>query len=111
MGTQQELDARTADMRAALHSLTVAIHAFAAGLRHVRAVGRAYGAALEAYDRTTPERVHCPRHEYDCAFCKFNWNCGPLCACGLRGLPPPPKRRAAEVGLLQLRWRKERGYE
>ena len=35
-----------------------------------------------------------PRYQYDCIFCKFNWNCGPACRCEYRrrkALPEPPK--------------------
>ena len=51
---------------------------------------------------------HSPRHAFDCSYCKFNWCCGPLCACVLKKThPPPPPQRVAEVAAL----RKFAGYE
>jgi len=38
-----------------------------------------------------PEVNHNPQHRYDCDNCKFNWNCGLSCSCGLRGLPSAPE--------------------
>jgi hypothetical protein len=33
-----------------------------------------------------------PRYQYDCIFCKYNWNCGPVCKCVYENkLPDPPK--------------------
>jgi len=57
---------------------------------------------------------HNPRYLYDCDRCKFNWCCGPLCACALnlgadRGFKENPKRQA-EVEKLQHNWRKSKGY-
>jgi hypothetical protein len=53
---------------------------------------------------------HSPRYSYDCDNCKFNWNCGPLCACHLahQGYPEPPPKRAAEVARLLGEWRASR---
>jgi hypothetical protein len=45
--------------------------------------------------------THSPRFQYDCGRCKFNWNCGPTCACALllggRKWPEPPEDRKKEV--------------
>jgi hypothetical protein len=53
---------------------------------------------------------HEPRYKYDCERCKFNWNCGILCACVLskRAFPDPPPERAKEVKEAQERWRRRR---
>ena len=52
-----------------------------------------------------------PRYQYDCVFCKFNWNCGPVCACNFKTkepiLPEPPK----EVKIWVNNTRKRHGYE
>ena len=56
---------------------------------------------------------HAPRYIYDCKRCKFAWNCGPVCSCGIRrdGLPRPPRKRALQVAQGLVRWRASRGYE
>jgi hypothetical protein len=51
-----------------------------------------------------------PLYAYDCGKCRFNWCCGPLCAC-LPNLPATPPERVKEVMRLQAEWRKSRGIE
>jgi hypothetical protein len=46
-----------------------------------------------------------PRHEYDCAHCRYSWCCGPLCAC-VPGIAKAPPKRHAEVLRLQRNWRR-----
>lgn len=52
-----------------------------------------------------------PRHRYDCDRCKYSWCCGPLCQCGLHGVPQAPEERLIEVAQLLGDWRVERGHE
>lgn len=42
---------------------------------------------------------HRPRYQFDCKRCKFNWCCGPKCACNLSKIPlrETPKRRVLTV--------------
>ena len=50
-----------------------------------------------------------PRFRYDCVFCKFNWNCGPVCACIIdryEDLTDIPK----EVRIYVNNVRKRHGY-
>ncbi len=54
-------------------------------------VGGGYATSL----RREPYEGHAPRHQYDCARCKFAWCCGPQCACHIKG--KMPKERRAEV--------------
>lgn len=50
-----------------------------------------------------------PRHLYDCGHCKFNWCCGPLCACFPgKQLPPAPYALGVAVERLQNTWRRSR---
>lgn len=52
--------------------------------------------------------IHNPRYAYDCDPCKFNWCCGPTCACLFFGtLPKPPKARQREVDAALI----AKGYE
>lgn len=51
---------------------------------------------------------HAPRYKYDCDRCKFNWNCGILCDCVLKGAQDPPLERARKVAAVQGRWRQRR---
>ncbi len=46
---------------------------------------------------------HQPRWKYDCTRCKFDWNCGPLCACILSEHVDPPDNRKLEVDSLLLK--------
>jgi hypothetical protein len=50
------------------------------------------------------EETH-PRFAYDCDQCRFNWCCGPLCAC-LPGLKKAPRFRARQVAQMQADWRR-----
>lgn len=50
--------------------------------------------------------MHKPRWRYDCARCKFSWNCGELCSCSVRGNTPPGRMR--EVEALQAAWSRNR---
>ena len=34
-------------------------------------------------------KIHKPKHQYDCFNCKFHWCCGPNCWCGLKELSQP----------------------
>lgn len=59
---------------------------------------------LEA--RAESEKGHAPRWYYDCDRCKFNWCCGPVCACVLRqrgdlGEPPRNRQREVDAALIQ----------
>lgn len=50
--------------------------------------------------------AHEGKHRYDCKDCKFNWCCGPLCACHI--LTPAPKQRQKDINWIQGVWRKSR---
>lgn len=43
------------------------------------------------------EKGHNPRWRFDCNNCKFNWCCGPTCACVLSSMSDPPSARQREV--------------
>ena len=44
---------------------------------------------------------------YDCARCKFSWNCGELCQCHIKK-GKPPQHRLDEVEALLTVWRRNR---
>lgn len=46
---------------------------------------------------------HNPRYKYDCDRCKFNWCCGPLCRCVLKGYQNAPPHRMKEVNKLLIK--------